>query len=705
MDNLKGNFGGQAMGFYIGINGQVYILPSSPLSLGVTFLADMNPNGNGSFPTYEFAIMKNLQDPFMMSMFQFSVGTEDTDASSQYCYVAVGAEYTGNKQDWSGNPWDNPLYYPIFTLNTTEGPPMSSVPNNPPEIQNVLTQSDTVIPEDIPYSLDIDATDSDGHTVSYSLPIRPYSMSINTSSGLITWTPDDGDVGVNHVMVIADDRYGGYDTLDFNITVVNVNDTPSIVSTPNTNATENQLYTYAIYALDGDAGDVLTYTLLIGPSGMSLTDTLITWTPTKDQSGDTIVSIEVKDSYNVADTQTYTLHVNIVNDPPVFVSSPDTVVYEDSLYVYAISTTDDENDSIAYTLLAYPSGMALSRDTVYWRPNNSHVGSNNVILRASDGHGGNTNQIFSIRVINTPDIPVFDNLIPSGDTTISEGDSLLFYVSASDPDSSNDSLTLYWFVNGDHVNAQNAYMMYADFSSAGLCSVRVLVFDGQSQSEHIWQVTIENTALPPEVVSPGASGVATSDSLVSWNVPLDPDPDTNSLLYRLEFSRSSAFDTLLKSVDSLDRNSYLLYELVDEGELPTLTVIFMRVVAYDGNGYSTGYSDSTTSFLFLRYVGLEEDTVAVPEDYMIDQNRPNPFNPSTFIRFGVPERVEKMVFRIFDIKGRLVRTIGTYSLKPGYYTVTWDGRDSRGGLCQNGVYICKVQCDKFRKSIKMTMIK
>jgi hypothetical protein len=128
IDNIKVNPGGQAMAFYIGIDGTVKLNPSSPYTLETNLWAAMQPNGNDTFPTYEFAIDKSLMDPFMMSMFQFAIGSEDNDDMiySDATYIVVGAEFTGAKSDGCGCAWDNPLYYPTFTLVSKTGPPLNS---------------------------------------------------------------------------------------------------------------------------------------------------------------------------------------------------------------------------------------------------------------------------------------------------------------------------------------------------------------------------------------------------------------------------------------------------------------------------------------------------------------------------------------------------------------------------------------------------
>lgn len=120
-DAFKINPGGQAMAVYIFFNGSVVVNPSCPYTQGSTLFAGANVTGNGTgLPTIEFSLDKSVIDPFGMGTFQLSVGFEEGDSPSSDCmktiYGGVGVEYTGNKQDWVSNPWDNPLYYPTFTL-------------------------------------------------------------------------------------------------------------------------------------------------------------------------------------------------------------------------------------------------------------------------------------------------------------------------------------------------------------------------------------------------------------------------------------------------------------------------------------------------------------------------------------------------------------------------------------------------------------
>ena len=70
----------------------------------------------------------------------------------------------------------------------------------------------TTATEQQAYSYDVNASDVDGDSLTYSLDIAPSGMSINASSGLISWTPSTGQAGSHGVTARVDDGNGGSDT-------------------------------------------------------------------------------------------------------------------------------------------------------------------------------------------------------------------------------------------------------------------------------------------------------------------------------------------------------------------------------------------------------------------------------------------------------------------------------------------------------------
>ncbi|MCH7529057.1 MAG: T9SS type A sorting domain-containing protein, partial [Candidatus Marinimicrobia bacterium] len=106
----------------------------------------------------------------------------------------------------------------------------------------------------------------------------------------------------------------------------------------------------------------------------------------------------------------------------------------------------------------------------------------------------------------------------------------------------------------------------------------------------------------------------------------------------------------------------------------------------------------------LRPLGIDLAAAAVPADFSLLPNYPNPFNPSTTITFTVPRR-ERVRLAVYDIMGRPVRTILTATIEPGRHQVIWDGRDGRGRNVATGVYIYRLETPSKSLARKMMLVK
>ena len=87
------------------------------------------------------------------------------------------------------------------------------------------------------------------------------------------------------------------------------------------------------------------------------------------------------------------------------------------------------------------------------------------------------------------------------------------------------------------------------------------------------------------------------------------------------------------------------------------------------------------------------------ERYGLDDNYPNPFNPTTRVRFHVGDAVH-VTLRIFDVLGSEVRTLVDEDLQPGSYERSFDGR----GL-SSGVYVCRLQAGEFTQMHKLLLLR
>ena len=106
-------------------------------------------------------------------------------------------------------------------------------------------------------------------------------------------------------------------------------------------------------------------------------------------------------------------------------------------------------------------------------------------------------------------------------------------------------------------------------------------------------------------------------------------------------------------------------------------------------------------------VSVEEDPVAQtpPIPNSLAQNSPNPFNPSTSIRYSVSE-FGSVKIRIYNAGGALVRTLVDAPHGAGAYTARWDGTDDSGRRVGSGVYFYQIEsASGFRDSKKLVLLK
>ncbi|HER43603.1 MAG TPA: T9SS type A sorting domain-containing protein [Candidatus Eisenbacteria bacterium] len=93
-----------------------------------------------------------------------------------------------------------------------------------------------------------------------------------------------------------------------------------------------------------------------------------------------------------------------------------------------------------------------------------------------------------------------------------------------------------------------------------------------------------------------------------------------------------------------------------------------------------------------------------PRVAVLYQNYPNPFNPSTSIEFSLPAR-ERVSLKVFDVSGRLVRTLVDGPLPDGNHRYAWDGRNERGAAVASGVYFYVLRSESIRQARKAVLLR
>ncbi len=113
------------------------------------------------------------------------------------------------------------------------------------------------------------------------------------------------------------------------------------------------------------------------------------------------------------------------------------------------------------------------------------------------------------------------------------------------------------------------------------------------------------------------------------------------------------------------------------------------------------------TFEQVTSVEVLEDGV-LPERFTLGQNFPNPFNPTTQIRYGIPatsKGAHRTVLTIYNLLGQPMRTLVDAIQGAGNYLVTWNGMDDQGRTVPSGVYIYRLASGEFGDSRKLVLVK
>jgi hypothetical protein len=101
---------------------------------------------------------------------------------------------------------------------------------------------------------------------------------------------------------------------------------------------------------------------------------------------------------------------------------------------------------------------------------------------------------------------------------------------------------------------------------------------------------------------------------------------------------------------------------------------------------------------------LSTDKDVIPLKYLLHQNYPNPFNPVTTLRYNLPE--DGLInIAIYDIMGRVVKTLINGSQTAGYKSTQWNATNNAGEPVSAGVYLYTIQAGEFRQTKKMVLLK
>ena len=114
---------------------------------------------------------------------------------------------------------------------------------------------------------------------------------------------------------------------------------------------------------------------------------------------------------------------------------------------------------------------------------------------------------------------------------------------------------------------------------------------------------------------------------------------------------------------------------------------------------------NTSQKLIIDATSLDiADNSAIPTEFKLHENYPNPFNPSTNIKFDIPENGLVSLI-VYDLMGHKVTELVNTNMNSGFHNVSWNGTDNFGNTVSTGVYIYQLKTGNYSNTQKMLFIK
>ncbi len=214
---------------------------------------------------------------------------------------------------------------------------------------------------------------------------------------------------------------------------------------------------------------------------------------------------------------------------------------------------------------------------------------------------------------------------------------------------------------------------------------------------------------------PAAPGETWVGEIYAMNASSDPLDDVDFGVYKIEFRDASGQLAAggLFGVDIFESNPINatmpqdVWTLLGVGTAPApdgtafAQAVIVKVDVDGAQGGSIFWDDATLRELV---VGVSDAPAPAPQSLALQPNVPNPFNPTTRIRFDLAQP-SAVNLSIYDVGGRLIVTLLRGQLNAGSHQVTWNGTMANGAPAAAGVYRYVLATPLGRSSRSMTLIK
>ncbi len=374
----------------------------------------------------------------------------------------------------------------------------------------------------------------------------------------------------------------------------------------------------------------------------------------------------------------------VANDFPVITILGDTTYYEGEQVQLQVLVSDPNGDPTTLTVKDLPPGAVFDAPTrtLSWGPSYEQAGVYRATFTAQDDKGATSVRTVTLTILNKNRAPVILASSPAEKVLSLERDQTArFTLSATDPD--GDSLHFLWKVDDITSGHDSTYLLLASQWFPGHHVVTGCVFDQQDSACRSWTVDIRSAI---ELVSFSATAVPYQGVTISWKTGFEVG--NAGFQVQRGLTAGGPYETL---------NSTLVAPRNDR------TYTFVDATARAGQTYYYRLADVDLAGRVTVHPPVAV-AVPVPSQYRLSQNYPNPFNPVTTIRYELPKS-GSVRLEVFDILGRVVRTLVDQTQEAGYHSISWDGRNDMGEALSSGVYYLRMEAGQYRAVVKMALVR
>ena len=226
------------------------------------------------------------------------------------------------------------------------------------------------------------------------------------------------------------------------------------------------------------------------------------------------------------------------------------------------------------------------------------------------------------------------------------------------------------------------------------------------------------------------------DTVIAWNniapesfewisdvldtVIINKDNITDT--YNLQWAESKSVD--LDSIHYLVNAKIGVYpvEEIYDTTVTTLPLTYQEFLENvfeetPGNGVTVKFSVSATDgkdtvkvsgddrvVYVNRYEYLSTESEGIPTEFALHENYPNPFNPTTTLRFDLPE-VSSITLTIYNMLGQRVKTFNMNDTPAGFHSIKWNAINDYGDPVGAGVYLYQLRANQYLETRKMVLLK